>query len=1288
MSGYIPVSEQRKLISKSGNRCAICKNILVDVKNANPACIGEAAHIFGEKPGAARYDKTQDINYVNSEANLIFICRNCHAIIDDKNNNYSTEKLFEIKKQHEYEVVNEIDKLPTKQLYTPVENFLAREVVPFEDFQKGETHLYFHKELRCSLFDACIKNKRVVLLGEAGSGKSIVLKQLAADISLDEENNLFPILYDLRFYTDEEIEEIIHMTYSEIAMDRVFLILDAYDEIEEQKQNHFARKLNTFAKKYPHTFTVISTRNNFYTCADQDGYGSKFEGFAEYSLCSLTSKQIQQYVSGNGLSWESFSKEIYLRKINDLINNPFYLVELVKLHVLYGKLPEKSELMEMIILSRFEKDTRKYVTTKNISSYKRDIMISLQKIAFAMQCMHKIDITEDEYQQLLGVDERKLLNYSGIFSKVEGDKYQFEHNNFREYLVAKYLCNADLGTIKDLLCTPDGAIKHSWMNVLSYLVLIYNNSDLLSWLCEIGTEFIIKFEHNRLNEDDRSHIAIQIIDSVSKRNMWLSRTSVSFEELTEFGQSAILCEYLLKQIKNPLNFRCQANCIHVLSNFSEKYGMDDEIREVLFECIKSDKTRDYEKRNAIEAIAELELATPTITKYLLLEYDKSNSSIFVNGFINYLLSLPSKEDYIDIYIKEYTENHHHSKEFSSSTYFEIKNFFENIHEYSTLTKLLIHFSHTHKHYSFENEVYDSLIQKAINEYLRGNKNIFNVMLEAIEATERRYNSAFRECCKKFFTETKTLKTAFITLASKYSESDRDLLFLLESLDVDGCYETLLNDTNKYINLIIDLYRRMTDNHPLLDRYKNAIQTAGREVPEPKHIIDYAAEREKATQIYFDSLFSKDDFSELINYLLQYIEKPELTYKELSEIHKRDFDDIAKGELFFYLSIDLQKNNYQSPKVKDFVLEINWDDFSMYALNRLMETHHKIKISDEQKSFFKKICKKTITIIDEWDTDNKKITYNMVYIMFFSSYFDFCYPKETFLKMLFIPKEFYERSNPKPNCAFSDYLNKHLTDYDIKNWMISNAKPGNLHKEVAEDCITYCENNNLNYAIELAEDFCKNSKSEWLKRKSTEYIIQILGYKYLYENHLNNCDEDMLKSIVDFTIKHQDTQLIEKLEEVNRKSKDPLKYLSELISLNSSYGLKKYYQLAKKRKTLPDYTSSEGISSITEKIAGISKIEHIPILSKLQTLLFSQGFVDKDAFGLWNSLHNAFRKIAGNDFEAVKKHLLSSLQHCNPSDEEACFCNSILEEISSDQNTTNDVAWGINDVIRFIKIQQD
>jgi hypothetical protein len=62
---------------------------------------GEAAHILGEKAGAARHDPKSSIN-IASVQNGLWLCANCHTLIDkNKGADYSSDDLFGWKKDHE-----------------------------------------------------------------------------------------------------------------------------------------------------------------------------------------------------------------------------------------------------------------------------------------------------------------------------------------------------------------------------------------------------------------------------------------------------------------------------------------------------------------------------------------------------------------------------------------------------------------------------------------------------------------------------------------------------------------------------------------------------------------------------------------------------------------------------------------------------------------------------------------------------------------------------------------------------------------------------------------------------------------------------------------------------------------------------------------------------------------------------------------------------------------------------------------------------------------------------------
>lgn len=105
----ISVRYERLLHTKSGNHCAMCRRLLVDGDLNGSACLGENAHIYGEKEGAARYDASLNSTFVNSYENLIFLCSACHTKIDTEVDNFPPEKLIKMKSNHEQWVIRRLE---------------------------------------------------------------------------------------------------------------------------------------------------------------------------------------------------------------------------------------------------------------------------------------------------------------------------------------------------------------------------------------------------------------------------------------------------------------------------------------------------------------------------------------------------------------------------------------------------------------------------------------------------------------------------------------------------------------------------------------------------------------------------------------------------------------------------------------------------------------------------------------------------------------------------------------------------------------------------------------------------------------------------------------------------------------------------------------------------------------------------------------------------------------------------------------------------------------------------
>ena len=70
--------------------------------------IGEAAHIFGARSGSKRFNPQMSDMARAEITNAIWLCRNCHKLIDTDEISYSSEILFAWREQHETHVLSEL----------------------------------------------------------------------------------------------------------------------------------------------------------------------------------------------------------------------------------------------------------------------------------------------------------------------------------------------------------------------------------------------------------------------------------------------------------------------------------------------------------------------------------------------------------------------------------------------------------------------------------------------------------------------------------------------------------------------------------------------------------------------------------------------------------------------------------------------------------------------------------------------------------------------------------------------------------------------------------------------------------------------------------------------------------------------------------------------------------------------------------------------------------------------------------------------------------------------------
>lgn len=102
------------LARRSANRCANpdCGAVTSGpTDDPNSAInVGEAAHIYGANPGSARYDPEMTSAERSAITNAIWLCSNCHKLVDDDPLRYPAGLMFEWQRAHESRIAEQVGK--------------------------------------------------------------------------------------------------------------------------------------------------------------------------------------------------------------------------------------------------------------------------------------------------------------------------------------------------------------------------------------------------------------------------------------------------------------------------------------------------------------------------------------------------------------------------------------------------------------------------------------------------------------------------------------------------------------------------------------------------------------------------------------------------------------------------------------------------------------------------------------------------------------------------------------------------------------------------------------------------------------------------------------------------------------------------------------------------------------------------------------------------------------------------------------------------------------------------
>ncbi|MBU3171324.1 metallophosphoesterase [Clostridium estertheticum] len=1176
--------------------------------------------------------------------------------------------------------------------YEKPENYIQRVVAPYDIVQQGGISMLYSKEQIKRLEEICVEKSRIVLLGEAGVGKSFELKNLA--FVLQNQCEAMPLYIQLTSYVDETIDDLITEQYKDIELGKVALIFDGYDEIEAKNLNTFARRLNVFAKKHSEQIIVVSTRNNFYKNAlDKISVGT-FNDFEEYALCPIEEKNIKEFLEKKEIDSVLFFDEVKSKKLKEQILNPFFLIQLADLYLKEGYLPNQDETMEKLIYSRFEEDEIKYTVTIDVEGEKSNIVNSLEQLAFAMQCLKKTFLIKEEYQLLLNSEERNRIRYSGIWCKINANKWQFEHNNFREYLSAKYLCKKTLDEIIDLVTYKDNKkeIKTSWVNTLSFLMLIYGDKELTQWLIDTAPSIVVRFEISRIDVTIRANILCSILEDYKNKNMWISWNQNDEKELALFGQAERSIGYLMNEIGKPANFRSQSNALHIIGAMTDFLGRKEEVRRCLLDCCFSKDTRCYEVKAAIVALANPELYQKEDIHILLDKFSEEYNTEIRYALYCYILehNLQNKSiDYvlqgIDILNVRGTQN------FSDS--YRLKDILMLLNEYDSIHKTF-EFLITNKDYyetmEYFKDVINTLCIEAEKIYFAGKKKILNDI-----------RAVFIKACSQFehisMNETKAFLKNSNNIYSTYEYilenlKDDNSIFLIEAIMDESCIDDFMEryqeDRISDKSLFNQYVQRLRKGSYRYDELRELLLKKDNIVIEEKEVINYDLLRKVGEQKYFNALFSRDKYQNLINELANISNGLNTVYGDLDHI---SFQRTKKRFDLDKVHWDIARNKFANNRIVDFLKNVDWEEFSIRNIYRALENKHEFIISEIQEDFIREYSLKAVNEID-FDKEftfskggTTSFSWTAVMCMFFAKYFSIEYDHQIVLNMLMVPAfVFGKEKNGREQ--FSNYVIERLKPVEIQEQVCINIKEKTIEGSLAETYLQYCKENNLECAFSLALNIITDEEYlEWTRRVALDYLCVIGGEEYILENIMTKANTVLLNLIVDKLIARKDERLIERLIKENQLSEDGVSYLKSLILMESEYGLEKYYDIAKIKNSIPDLTDDNNIAPLTEAISEIKEVRNLDCIIKLCELYFSKGFKDNQFSGLYNSVYKALKNICQSGAIIVMEKLEKAKDENSDNEEFKSFCNQNLAEIKTQYYNQQDDPWKIGDIKKYMLI---